>query len=276
MGFLADANPPGRPSLFSLFPSPSYPSLIPLERMTSQFFISRARVWTCSGKSDTYRGDISHPVFLPWSHTACQLITLRTHLLGYHHCSRVKKKIRKKPRKKPNQAPPILPATNTLSTASHLPHTRLRSPTRANLPTFYDAVGAPHQLCPWGSWFSPVTACPNLVFLVVEAARQPGSQSNHTSLSSTPPGRMHVSPPSCTQPRNSSQGLPTKHISPPLPFLPTPSPHRRPIPRLRTLPLPCLVHPHLRRAPCTDQLPLRMPLPTPNLLVRSLARSLLT
>ena len=99
IGFLADANPPGRPSLFSLFPSPSYPSLIPLERMTSQFFISRARVWTCSGKSDTYRGDISHPVFLPWSHTASQLITLRTHLLGYHHCSRVKK-TRKKPRKK--------------------------------------------------------------------------------------------------------------------------------------------------------------------------------
>lgn len=140
--------------------------------------------------------------------------------------------------------------------------------------------GLPTSFVVGGSWFSPVTACPNLVFFV-DGASQSVSQSNSSQVpySLAHPLVVYTSHlPSCTQPRNSSQDLPTKHISLPSP----PSPHRRPIPRLRPPPLPRLMHPLLRRAPCAIRLPLHMPRPTsptcnsPNLLARSRSVSLTT
>ena len=130
--------------------------------------------------------------------------------------------------------------------------------------------GLPTSFVVGGSWFSPGTACPNLVFFV-DGASQSVSQSNSSQVpySLAHPLVVYTSHlPSCTQPRNSSQDLPTKHIS-------LPSPHRRPIPRLRPPPLPRLMHPLLRRAPCAIRLPLRMPRPnsptcnSPNLVARS-------
>jgi len=128
----------GRPSLLS------YPFLIPLERMTIRVFIPGACLLHAMVRLICIAAITPIPSFCLGAIQPGQLATARARPFGYHHCSRVRKQTK-------------LHRSFLLICAILVSHVRACAVQCAfNLPTLRNAAGAPHPLCLWGSWFSPV------------------------------------------------------------------------------------------------------------------------